>query len=896
MFGTRAKAAVLVAAAVAGYAGAATFSALALPSVAVADDYGPGDGLTRYAVTASAEAAAALGGLPGVVSTQRLTDGRSLVATEGLTPADLQGLPGVVAVEVSPSVPVMGTVSDPYWPNYGWNLDNTGSNAYQQTAKADADTDAPDGWPTSTGDPVIVAVVDTGYDSDHPDLRGALWTNPAESCGGADTDGNGKAGDCHGWNFTTNSPDVDNGSHGTHGTSVAGVLAARAGNGEGSAGVAPDVQIMPLVIGGGESVDVLLGAEAIRYAADHGASVVNASWGGSFSGSALDALKSAIAYAASKGVLVVAAAGNDSLNRDTSILYPASLTDPNLITVGAATAADTVSSFSAYGANSVDLFAPGTLVFSTWNDGGYRLIDGTSIAAPQVAAALALYHAVDPSATATDLRARLLADVDPVPAFVGKSVTGGRLSLSHLGDSAAEQVRYTFTSMTSAAGVVAPHVTATGPDAAGSYSVELGLGMEYAGEVFALADIGVALGGTTALTDDEGTARFDLGARPSLGTLELAPSMELGDGRYVLTAQLFLEGEPLGRAYAAPLLVGAAAGGDAGTPGGSGSAGSGSSGSGSAGSGSSGSGSSGSSGSGSSGSSGSDPGSSSPGSDGSGSTPDAGDSPSGDGAGSVPEVPSGDDADMPEVTTPGGSSSGSGGSGGSSTDGTGSGASGSSGSGSGGSSGSSGSGDGGSTAPGDVPAEGGTIDFPAVGDFRITSLSPARVGTAGGTLVTVTGEALPDRPRVRIGSTAAATVVRWSATEVAFLVPARVAGTYDVAVFAPDGRSTVLSGALEYVEGLGAGGSGGAGSDGPATSGGTPGAGTGGSTDPGAGGSGGSGDGGSAGAGDGSDDAAVAPVERRGPHGERLVRSTRFAGLSAIWSMDCSVSCTGVAI
>src|SRR3954471_3739326 len=553
MFGTRGKAVVLVAAAVAGYAGAAAFSALALPSVEMASDYGPGDGLTRYVLTASAEAVDGLGRLPGVVNLQRLSDGRSLVATDGLTPADLQRVPGVTGVEVSPSVPVMAAVTDPYWPDYGWNLDNTGSNAYSQTAVADADTDAPDAWPVSTGAPVVVAVVDTGYYSAHPDLQGALWTNP--DCG-TDADGDGRIGDCHGWNFTTNSPDVDNGSFGTHGTSVAGVIAARAGNGEGSAGVAPDVQIMPLVIGSGEGVDVYLGAEAIRYAADHGASVVNASWGGSFDGPALDALESAVGYAASKGVLVVAAAGNDSANRDTSAVYPASLTDSNLITVGAATAADGVSDFSAYGAASVDLFAPGTLVFTTWNDGGYRLVSGTSIAAPQVAAALALYRAVDPTATTDQLRERLLADVAPVPAFVGRSVTGGRLSLAHLGDSS-EAVRYAFTSMTAPAGVVTPHVTVTDPDApAGSYSVRLGLGMEYAREVMALSGAVVTLGGATGTTDDDGLVTFDLGALSALDGLQLTPSVDLSDGRYVLTAQVYLDGQPLGRAHAAPLLVG----------------------------------------------------------------------------------------------------------------------------------------------------------------------------------------------------------------------------------------------------------------------------------------------------------------------------------------------------
>ena len=326
MTSKRVQALILAAAVAGGYAGAAAYSAWAQPSVAIASDFGPGDGLTRYVLTAASGDAAAL--LPaltatdGVVNAQRLSDGHALVATEGLPPQALEALPGVADAEFSPSVPVLGTVTDPYVPQYGYNLDNTGTNSYNAPRVADADVDAPEGWAGGTGNGRIVAVVDTGYDSDHPELAGALWTNPAESCGAADTDGNGKAGDCHGWNFTTNSADVDNGSYGTHGTSVAGVIGGRAGNGLGTAGVAPDVTIMPLVVGSGSSVDVTLCAEAIRYAVDHGADVINASWGGSFSGWALDDLRSAIAYAAAHDVLVVAAAGNDAADRDTAAAVP----------------------------------------------------------------------------------------------------------------------------------------------------------------------------------------------------------------------------------------------------------------------------------------------------------------------------------------------------------------------------------------------------------------------------------------------------------------------------------------------------------------------------------------------------------------------------------------------
>jgi serine protease len=657
MTSKRLQALVLATAVVAGYAGAAAFSAWGLPAVPIATDFGPDDGLTRYVLTATSGAAsddllAELERTDGVVNAQRLSDGRAFVATKGLAPQHLEALPGIADAEFSTTVPVFGTVTDPYFPGYGYNLDNTGSNAYGQYAIADADVDAPEGWDGGTGAGAIVAVVDTGYDSDHPELAGALWTNPLESCGSVDVDGNGKAGDCHGWNFVTNSPDVDNGSYGTHGASVSGVIGGRAGNGLGTAGVAPDVSIMPLVIGSGSSVDMTLGAEAIRYAADHGADVINASWGGGASGWALENLRSAIAYAGSKGVLVVAAAGNDSANRDFSLMYPASLNEPALVTVGNSTAADRISNSSAYGAQTVDLFAPGELVFTTWNDGSYRLVSGTSIASPQVAAAYALYRAAWPDATTAELRQALLDDVDPVPAFAGKSVTGGRLSIASLADGALGAVRYTFTSLSVPAGVVTPGITAVGEDAVGDYEITVGLGMAHEGEIWAVADKAITLGSATGMTDDAGEATFDLGTAGTPAELAMSPTMALGDGRYVLTVQLHRDGAPLGRTFAAPLLVGTAAA--VGPDGVEGSDGSGDSGAGGSGSGGSGSG-----GSGSEGSDGSD------GSGGSGGG-DAGDPGAGDSGGD-----SGDSDGGSEDTGGGDSGSGDSGSGGSADGGSG---------------------------------------------------------------------------------------------------------------------------------------------------------------------------------------------------------------------------------
>jgi serine protease len=921
----RAQALVLAMSVVLGYAGAAVFSAWAGPAVPIATGYGPHDGLTRYVLTASAGPAsddllAALERTEGVVHAQRLSDGRALVATEGLAPHHLEAMPGVAEADFSTTVPVLGTVTDPYFSGYGWNLDNTGSNAYGQYAVAGSDVDAPEGWDAGAGAGMIIAVVDTGYDSDHPDLVGALWTNPAEPCGSVDVDGNGKAGDCHGWNFTNGTPDVDNGTYGSHGTSVAGVAAARAGNGAGNAGVAPEVTIMPLVIGSGDRVDMNLGAEAIRYAVDHGADVITASWGGGANAADLANLRSAIRYAGDNGVLVVAAAGNDSANRDHSLMYPASLDEPGLVTVGNSNAADRMSGSSAYGELTVDLFAPGELVFTTWNDDFYRLVSGTSIAAPQVAAAYALYRAAWPAATTAELRQALLDDVEPVAAFVGRSVTGGRLSVASLAEGALGAVRYTFASMSAPAGVVTPEVTAAGEDAPGAYAVTLGLGMAHEGEIWAVADKEIALGGVTVTTDDRGEAQFDLGTAATLGELALSPSLTLGDGRYVLSVQLHRDGEPLGREFAAPLLIGAAAvaepdggrdssggsgdGSDSSeSPGGSdsGSDGSGSDGSGSDGSGSDGSGSDGSGSDGSGvpepdGSGGSDsPSTDSPGSggsgdgsggsDSSGSGDGSGDGPGPDGSGSDGSSDgSGDPGSEPTGTGDGSDSGGSSESDAGGSDGSGDGPG--DGSGSGDSGGS--SGDGGSVDEG-TGDDGGTITYPGVGPFLITSISPTRVDVSGGTLVTITGNALPTNPAVRVGDAAAATVVRSSATELVFRTPARIAGVYDVHVFAPDGRNSTLADALTYV------------ADAPSSDDGSDS-----STDPGDSGDGSDGtsgggsdagsDSGSDSGSDGGSSAPAGPVTTTGPNGERLVRTSKFAALGSLWSMDCSVSCSGVAI
>jgi hypothetical protein len=237
---------------------------------------------------------AALAAAPGIDSAQRLSDGRVLVATR-LDARAVGALDGVRQVAGSVSLPVAGATpsslpTDPLV-GHAWFLRNA--------AVPGVDTGALAVWPASRGEGAIVAIVDTGFSRSHPDLAGSVWQNPAEPCGGVDTDGNGKAGDCNGWNFYRNSPDVDNGAGGWHGTAVAGAAGARADNGHGAAGIAPGVRLMPLVVGTEGSVDMVLAAEAVRYAADHGADVINLSFGGPASGWVVDHLRAAIRYAAS---------------------------------------------------------------------------------------------------------------------------------------------------------------------------------------------------------------------------------------------------------------------------------------------------------------------------------------------------------------------------------------------------------------------------------------------------------------------------------------------------------------------------------------------------------------------------------------------------------------------
>ena len=263
---------------------------------------------------------------------------------------------------------VLATPDDPQFAEL-WGLHNTG----QTGGTSDADIDAPEAWDIHKGSHnVIIAVIDSGVAWAHPDLDDGstsnIWTNTAELNGNPneDDDGNLYVDDVHGWDFV--GEDNDPTDYHTHGTHVAGTIAAIGNNTRGITGVNWYASIMPLRISGPVGLtDTARAVEAIVYAADNGAKVINASWGG---GGFSQALYDAISHANDQGVLFVAAAGNggDDVSgddNDATPFYPASYDLPNIISVAATDHNDNLAAFSNYGATSVDVAAPGVSILSS---------------------------------------------------------------------------------------------------------------------------------------------------------------------------------------------------------------------------------------------------------------------------------------------------------------------------------------------------------------------------------------------------------------------------------------------------------------------------------------------------------------------------------------------------
>ncbi len=359
----------------------------------------------------------------------RVAAGR-LVETLGRLNAD----PDVRFAEVNGRVQAQST--DPLWTAL-WGLDNTGQSVLGAVGTADADIDAPEAWSRSTGAGQTVAVVDTGVHFGHEDLQGQFVISPGESGSGRETnrvddDRNGLIDDYRGWDFVGDDNDpTDGNGHGTH---VAGTIAARKDNALGVAGVAPDSKLLTLRVldagGAGSTADV---AEAFDLAGDLGVKTVNASLGGVSGAATMQAVAEAVAN--HPQTLYVVAAGNAGDDNEQMPFYPCNLPQANLICVGATDSGDARAGFSNYGRASVDLYAPGVKIASTYIDAPaacptqcYAGLDGTSMASPHVAATVALMRAADPGLDAAQLKAKLLAAADTKAGLVGTSVTGGRLN------------------------------------------------------------------------------------------------------------------------------------------------------------------------------------------------------------------------------------------------------------------------------------------------------------------------------------------------------------------------------------------------------------------------------------------------------------------------------------
>lgn len=324
--------------------------------------------------------------------------------------------------------------NDPYF-SYLWGMNNTG----QVSGNADADIDAPEGWNQITSAAgVVVAVIDTGVDYTHEDLSANMWRNSKETnCSdGIDNDGNGYVDDCYGINSITGGGNpMDDHGHGTH---CAGTIGAKGNNGKGVAGVAWITKIMALKFlgssGSGYTTDAI---ECINYAISIkkrdklSKMILSNSWGGS---EYTQALYDAIQAAQSNNILFVAAAGNNYQDSDIYPAYPATYNLPGIISVGASDSYDQKPSFSNWGAQSVDIFAPGYNVYSCKPGNSYQYMSGTSMATPHVAGASAIIWTKFPTQSALGVKAIVLNGAEdgratPAPYFEAKCVTEGRLNL-----------------------------------------------------------------------------------------------------------------------------------------------------------------------------------------------------------------------------------------------------------------------------------------------------------------------------------------------------------------------------------------------------------------------------------------------------------------------------------
>ena len=352
-----------------------------------------------YSTEAAAIAAPAMPGLlrrPGSpLATLALNGTETLAAAL----ARARALPGAIVVEPDHKLYATATPNDPRYSSL-WGM---------------AKIQAPAAWDLSTGGRTYagakVCVIDTGIDYAHPDLAANIVGQ--------------------GYSPITGGNAMDDNSHGTH---CAGTIAGVGNNGAGVAGVAWAAQVIGCKFldanGSGSTSDAI---RCVDWCIAQGAKVLSNSWGG---GGDSTLLQQAIQRAADAGALFVVAAGNEANNNDASPSYPASNTQANILAVASTTSADGMSSFSNYGATSVDVGAPGSDIVSTVPGNGYASYSGTSMATPLVTGLASLMLSACAArnggscglSAATDIKRMIMQSVDPIPALAGKCVSGGRIN------------------------------------------------------------------------------------------------------------------------------------------------------------------------------------------------------------------------------------------------------------------------------------------------------------------------------------------------------------------------------------------------------------------------------------------------------------------------------------
>ena len=291
--------------------------------------------------------------------------------------------------------------------------------------------------PTPTrGESVIVAVLDTGVDYTHVNLKPRMWTNKNEIPGNQiDDDGNGYVDDVHGYDFADKDADPkDGGSHGTH---CAGIVAATKDAKSNARGVAPHVKIMAVRLIGSQGKSFMTDAvQAIQYSVNNGAKILTnswrlySSWNRYWDPAASDLLKEAIDWAGKKDVIFVAAAGNERKDNDTRLedaetekIVPAGYTGlSHLLVVASSMKGEKVSSFTNYGVKSVGVSAPGSNIYSTVPGNKWRNMSGTSMATPLVAGALA--RGLSTGMSGSEAIANMKAATNKSPLWDAKVETG----------------------------------------------------------------------------------------------------------------------------------------------------------------------------------------------------------------------------------------------------------------------------------------------------------------------------------------------------------------------------------------------------------------------------------------------------------------------------------------